>query len=49
MLQILWGENLDWDTPDPDNYINLWKVWLDELFELPNLLKIPRHIGLTEN
>ena len=49
ILQTLWGENLDWDTPVPDKYITLWKVWLDELFELPKLIKIPRHIGLMEN
>jgi hypothetical protein len=33
ILQTLWGEDLDWDTPIPDKYITLWKVWLDELFE----------------
>ncbi len=49
ILQALWGENLDWETPVPDKYITLWKVWLDELFELPKLIKIPRHIGLMEN
>ena len=49
ILKTLWGENLDWDTPVPDKYITLWKVWLDELFELPKLIKIPRHIGLMEN
>ncbi len=43
------GENLDWDTTVPDKYITLWKVWLDELFELPKFIKIPRHIGLMEN
>ena len=48
-LKTLWCENLDWDTPVPDKYITLWKVWLDELFELPKLIEIPRHIGLMEN
>ncbi len=23
ILQALWGENLDWDTPDPDKSISL--------------------------
>jgi hypothetical protein len=27
ILQALWGENLDWDTPVPDKFINIWKVW----------------------
>jgi hypothetical protein len=26
ILQTLWGENLDRDTPVPDKYITLWKV-----------------------
>ncbi len=49
ILQTLWGENLDWDTPVPDKYITLFKVWLDELFKLPKLIKIPIHISLMEN
>ena len=43
------GKNLDWDTPVPDKFISLWKVWLDELFELPKLIKIPRHLGFGIN
>jgi hypothetical protein len=49
ILQTLWGENLDWDRPVHEKYITLWKVWLDELFELPNLIKIPRFIVNVEN
>ncbi len=49
ILQDLWGENLDWDTPVPDKVITLWKVWLDELFELPKFIKIPRHLGFGIN
>ncbi len=49
ILQASWGENLDWDQPVPDKYITLWKVWLDGLFELPNLIKIPRHLGFGIN
>ncbi len=26
ILQALWGENLDWDTPVPDKFKSLWKV-----------------------
>jgi hypothetical protein len=43
--QALWGEHLDWDTPVPDKFITLWKIWLDELFELPKFIKIPWHLG----
>ena len=49
ILQALWGENLDWDTPVPDKFITLWKVWLEELFELPKFIKIPRHLGFGSN
>ena len=24
ILQSLWGENFDWDTPFPDKFISLW-------------------------
>ena len=49
ILQALWGENLDWDTPVPDKFITLWKVWLEELFEIPKFIKIPRHLGFGIN
>jgi hypothetical protein len=49
ILQALWGENLDWDTLVPDKFITLWKVWLDELFELPKFIKISRHLGFGIN
>ncbi len=43
------GENLDWDTPVPDRFITLRKVWLEKLFELPKCIKIPRHLGFGIN
>jgi hypothetical protein len=49
ILQALWEENLDWDKPVPDKFITLWRVWLDGLFELPNFIKIPRHLGFGIN
>ena len=49
ILQALCGENLDWDTPVPDKFITLWKVWLEELFELPKFIKIPRHLTFGIN
>ena len=49
ILQALWGENLDLDTPVPDKCITLWKVWLEELFELPKFIKIPGHLGFGIN
>ncbi len=49
ILQALWGENWDWVTPVPDKFITLWKVWLEELFELPKFIKIPRHFGFGIN
>ncbi len=49
ILQALWGENLDWDTSVPDKFISLWKAWLEELFELPKFIKIPRHLGFGIN
>ena len=49
ILQALWGENLEWDTPVPEKFISLWKAWLEELFELPNFIKIPRHLGFGIN
>jgi hypothetical protein len=49
ILRASWGENLDWDKPVLDKYITLWKVWLDGLFELPNFIKIPRHLGFGIN
>ncbi len=48
-MQALWGENLEWDTPVPEKFISLWKAWLEELFELPNFIKIPRHLGFGIN
>ncbi len=49
ILQSLWRENLDWDTPVPDKFITLWKVWSEELFKLPTFIKIPRHLGFGIN
>jgi hypothetical protein len=49
ILQALWGENLDWDKPVPNKFTTLWKVWLYGLFELPNFIKIPRHLGFGIN
>jgi hypothetical protein len=43
------GGNLDWDTAVPNKFITLWKVWLEELFELPKFIKIPRHLGFGIN
>ncbi len=41
--------NLNWDTPVPDKLVTLQKVWLDELFELPKFIKIPRQQGFGKN
>jgi len=49
ILQNLWKEELTWDTPVPENYMKLWNDWLNELFELPHVINIPRYLKFKSN
>ena len=47
LLQSLWQEKLDWDTPIPEKFSFIWKNWLANLFVLTKNIKIPRHVGIS--
>ena len=44
ILQDLWKEELGWDTAIPEEYAKRWSEWLEELFLLADLIKIPRFL-----
>ncbi len=48
-LQDLWSESLTWDEPIPSKYHLDWTNWLEELFRIDNLLKIPRFLQFSSN
>ena len=44
ILQPLWQEELDWDTPIPEEFVKWWNEWLEELFEIALICTFPRHL-----
>ena len=45
ILQDLWrNKNVNWDTPIPEEDSKKWNKWLEELFTLATLIKIPRFL-----
>jgi len=44
ILQDLWKEELEWDMPIPESYGDRWNDWLTDLFELPKICNVPRHL-----
>ena len=46
ILQSLWHIKLAWDDIIPDIERKEWNTWMDELFRLESLIKIPRHLHL---
>lgn len=43
ILQSLWQQKIDWDEPVPDNIINLWNNFSNNLTFLSNM-QIPRYV-----
>jgi len=44
ILQELWKEELTWDQSIPDTFQKQWNDWMEELFQLSNLIQIPRFL-----
>ena len=49
ILQTLWKEDLKWDDTVPLTYMTRWNEWLEELFKLSALVKVPRFLQFTSD
>ena len=49
IIQELWrNKKLTWDTTIPDEDAARWSQWLEELFQLQNLIEIPRFLEFED-
>ena len=46
ILQDLWHIKLEWDDQIPETQHATWHTWIEELFRLESIIKIPRHLHL---
>ena len=48
LIKELWLLKLDWDDIPPDNIINLWQQYINQL-PLLSRLQFPRHVGIEKD
>ncbi len=48
ILQELWKVDIDWDQQIPEEFSKRWTDWLEELFQLAEMITIPRWLQFKD-